>query len=146
MTIRNVARVFFLLAVGWNACRVARADSAIVAAWGGVLPGAGSGLAAMYSASFANSELAAEHLFSLPRASSSLTGLGIATLEPDELSDLVFALPFNFSGAWVTSFSNLNLPARIYWEMVADPRTPADFRDWVASMPPVSEATSAAAM
>jgi hypothetical protein len=90
----------------------------------------------MYSDHLVTAELAAKSEFNLSRDPSLPIALNAFTIGPGELADAGFALPFNFSGAWVTSFSNLNLPAAVYWRLVSDPLAPRDFRDWVASLPP----------
>jgi hypothetical protein len=125
-----------MIAAGLLACWVARADSVIVAALG--VPGQGfeNGLPAMYSDRLATFELASDSLFNSAGNPLAATGLGAFTLASEPISETAVALPFNFSGAWVTSFSNLNLPAGVYWELVSGPLEPPDFRDWVAALPP----------
>jgi hypothetical protein len=133
------------MAAGWNACSIARADAAIVAAFGIAGAGTECRLSTMYSDRLATAELASENLVNLTGDASLATALGTFTLASQEIAEAAFALPFNFSGAWVTSFSNLNLPSGVYWRLVADPLAPPNFRDWVASLPPDMDAASDAA-
>ncbi len=125
-----------LTAVWAAACSfgIARADAFVVTAVSVAGPSVESGLPSMYSGHMTAAEFAADNLFDL--SGGRRTGLGVFAMAAGEIAQAAFALPFNFSGAWVTSFSNLNLPAGVYWELVSDPRSPPDFRDWIAVLPP----------
>jgi hypothetical protein len=136
MILRRFARALLTIAVGLLACWVARADSVIVAAFDTQGQGFDKRLPAMYSDDLATFELASNSLFDLAGNLSGATGLGAFTLASEPLAEAAFALPFNFSGAWVTSFSNLSLPAGVYSQPVSDPPAPPGFHDWIAALPP----------
>ncbi len=123
-----------MIAAGLLTCQAARADRLIFAAYG--VPGQGfdNTLPAMYSDHLATFDLASNSLFNIADDPSTAPGLSAFTLASEPL-----AVPFNFSGAWATSFSNLNLPAGVYWQLESGPLAPPDFRDWVAALPPNSE-------
>jgi hypothetical protein len=135
MILRKFARALLVIAAGLLTCLAARADRVIIPAYG--VPGQGfdNSLAAMYSNRLTTSELASDSSFDIGGASSA-AGLETFILASEPLADAAFVLPFNFSDTWGTSFSNLNLPAGIYLQLVPGPLSPADFRDWVAALPP----------
>jgi hypothetical protein len=62
------------------------------------------------------------------------TALGALTVTSESFAEA--AMPFSFSGTWATSFSNLNLPAAVYWQSGSDPALWTDSPDWVAALPP----------
>jgi hypothetical protein len=138
MLVKNFLKALLVIAAGLLACWVARADPIIVAVLG--VPGpTNTGLPAMYSDHLASAEMAANNLYNLGRPAAAETAVGTFVLATEEIAGAGFSLPSNFSGAWLTSFSNLNLPPRVYWEMMSDPETPSQFHDWVAMLPPPIE-------
>lgn len=61
--------------------------------------------------------------------------MGAFTLTTQPLAESGLALPFSVSAAFATSFSNLNLPAGVFWEIVSDPLAPPDYGNWLAEVP-----------
>jgi hypothetical protein len=90
--------------------------------------------------------LASDNLFSVTGDSLIGAGLGTFRLDSDPLAEAAFALPFNLSGAWVTSFSNLSLPAGIDWRLASDRLAPSEFQYWGAALPHDFEAAPEAWM
>ncbi len=135
MILRKFARALVVIAAGLLTCMAARADRVIIPAYG--VPGQGfdNNLAAMYPDRLGTSELASDSSFDIGGASSA-AGLETLILASETLADAAFVLPFNFSDAWATSFSNLNLPAGVYSQLVSGSLSPADFHDWIAALPP----------
>lgn len=125
-----------MIATGLLACWVARADSLIVAASGETGQGFENRLPAMYSDDLSTFGLASNSLYDLGGNLSGAGGLGSSTLASEPLAETAFALPFNFSGAWATSFSNLRPPAGIYSQVRSDRLAALGFHDWVAGPPP----------
>ncbi|MGA7240850.1 MAG: hypothetical protein WBY44_34525 [Bryobacteraceae bacterium] len=133
---RKFARALLTIAAGLLTCLAARADRVIIPAYG--MPGQGfdNRLAAMYSGAVGTSGLASNSPFNMAGDLSFTIGLDPFPLAPEPLTDAAFVLPFNFSDAWVASFSNLNLPIGVYSQLVPGLLLPPDFRDWVAALPP----------
>lgn len=125
-----------MIAAGLLACMTARADSLIVNSYS--VLGFDDKLPAMYSDRLAAFALASDNLFNVTGNPLIGAGLGAFTLDSEPLAESAFALPFNLSGAWVTSFSNLTLPAGAYGRWGSGPLAPVDFQDWVAALPPES--------
>jgi hypothetical protein len=136
MILRKFARALLMIATGSLACGLARADSVIVAAIGETGPGFDNRLPALYSDDQTKFELASNSPFDLAGNLSGTIGLGSFTLASEPLAEAAFAFPFNSSGAWATSFSNLSLPAGVYSQSVSDPLAPHGFHDWGAALPP----------
>jgi hypothetical protein len=134
MILRKFAAALLTIAAGLLACLVARADSVLVTTYG--VPGFDNKLAAMYPDRLAAAALASDNLFNISGNPLIGAGLGTFTLDPESLIEAAFALPFNLSGAWVTSFSNLALPAGAYLRLPPDPSPALDFQDWAAALPP----------
>lgn len=126
-----------MIAAGLLACLTARADSLIVSSYG--VSGFDQNLPAMDPDRLATFALASDNLFNVTGNQLIGAGLGTFTLDSEPLAEAAFALPFNLSGAWVTSFSNLTLPAGAYGRLVSDQAAAPDFQDWVAALPPDSE-------
>jgi hypothetical protein len=132
MRLRKFAGALLLIATGSLAFGVARADSRIVAAFGETGQVFDNRLPAMYSDDLTAFELASKSLFGLACNLSEATGLGsFAASEP--LAEVAFAVPFNFSGGWVTSFSNLSLPGGVYSQSMSDALMSPGFQDWMAA-------------
>lgn len=132
MTLRKFVKPLLTIAVGLLACLAARVDSLIVNSFS--VRGFDNNLTAMYSDRPAAFALVSDNLFNI--TGNPVIGSGLGTFGPDSepLAEAAFALPYNLSGEWVTSFSNLTLPAGAYWDSDAD--ATSDFQDWVAALPP----------
>jgi hypothetical protein len=137
MTLRKFARASIVLAAGLLACLVARADSAIVSSYG--VRGFDSTLPAIYPDRLAALALASDSIFNITGNPLVSAGLGTFALDSEPLAEAALALPFNVSGVWVTSFSNLTLVAGAYRRLPSGPTAALDFQDWVGAMPLESE-------
>lgn len=79
----------------------------------------------MYAGHLAASELGAQNLLPLSVAASASTALGTLTLAAQPATDADCQVTFNLSGAWASTFSNLNLPAGVAWQL--SPQSASDF-------------------
>ncbi len=135
MTVTKFARAILLIALGVWACWIGRAESAIMAEIGVAGTGLDHRLPALYSDHLTSLELASVNLLNVISDPSSPAALGTTMLAYEPTVAAAFALPFNLSGAWATSLSNLNLP-RAFWVVETDPRVVPDYRDWMHTIPP----------
>jgi hypothetical protein len=126
-----------MIATGLLACLVARADSALVSSYGP--PGFDNNVTAMYSDRLAAFALASDNLYNVTGNPLIGAGLGTFTLDSEPLAEAAFALPLNLSGAWMTSFSNLTLPAGAYRRLDSSSPAQRDFQNWIAAFPPDSD-------
>jgi hypothetical protein len=92
--------------------------------------------AGKYSDRLAALARASDNLFNVTGNPLIGAGLGTFTLDSEPLVEADFAAPTNLSGAWVTSFSSLTLPAGAYWWMASNATAAPDFQNSVAALPP----------
>jgi hypothetical protein len=115
----EIRKTLLTIAAGSLACLSARADSALVASYGA--PGFDNQPASNVFRSPAAFALPSDSLFNVTGNPLVGPGLGAFALDAE--------LPFNLSGAWVTSFSQLTSPVGVCGGVASDPTAALDFQD-----------------